>query len=499
MKRILFFVFLPASNQAAGRMTTTIRGWLRRMLAIGVCGLATAGAAASPPPPGTNHVLGQFMELNDIGAWSWFMDPRVIVDRGRLIVGSVRANGRFADRTRPGWGNVELSVLDLATGGSRVVMLHPSFEQDDHDAPGMLVLPDGRYLAAYSTHNQEPRMFFRISKDPGDPFAWEPATEFVTPGTKGNWGGDNATYANPFRLPAEKGRIYLFHRGVSQDPNYLYSDDDGRTWHYGGKLFIGRRGYSPYAKYASNGRDTIHFVGTEDHPRNFDNSLYHAFIRGRTIYQSDGTRVAPLATSSNTTVHVWELTRIYRGGPSNVAWMTDLRLDAQERPVVLFTIQVDGAGLPRGQGGMDHRFCYARWDGSRWETHEIAYAGRRLYAGEDDYTGLGAIDPQNTSVVYISTDADPVAGKPLVSAADNQRHREIFRGVSPDNGRTWKWTPVTANSTMDNLRPLVPVWPDPRTALVWMRGTYLNNRGEWTTKVVAAILKPADFKPGAAD
>ena len=141
---------------------------------------------------------------------------------------------------------------------------------------------------------------------------------------------------------------------------------------YGGKLFIGRRGYSPYAKYASNGRDTIHFVGTEDHPRNFDNSLYHGFIRAGTIHQSDGTPVAPLATSSNTTVHVWDLTRVYQGGPSNVAWMTDLHLDAQERPVVLFSVQRDGAGLPKGQGGMDHRFHLGRWDGSRWDVHEIA-------------------------------------------------------------------------------------------------------------------------------
>ena len=52
---------------------------------------------------------------NDNGAWSWFMDERVIVDNGRLIVGSVRAVGRFEDRTNAGWGNVELSVLDLAT------------------------------------------------------------------------------------------------------------------------------------------------------------------------------------------------------------------------------------------------------------------------------------------------------------------------------------------------------------------------------------------------
>jgi hypothetical protein len=42
----------------------------------------------------------------------------------------------------------------------------------------------------------------------------------------------------------------------------------------------------------------------------------------------------------------------------------------------------------------------------------------------------------------------------------------------------------------DNLRPLVPAWDDPRTALVWMRGTYVHNHGEWYTSVVALILPP---------
>jgi hypothetical protein len=462
------------------------------MVSLGLA-LLVSTAACATDPTGTNYVRGHFHELNDNGAWSWFMDERAIVDSGRLIVGSVRANGTFRDNTNPGWGNVELAVLDLASGDRRAVVLHEKLEQDDHDCPGLLVLPDGRYLAAYSKHNQEPRVYFRISTRPHDPFAWAQETELVTPGVKGNSGNDSFTYCNPLRLAGETGRIYLFHRGVGKDPNYLVSDDNGRSWTYGGKLCISRHAYSSYAKYASNGRDTIHFVATEDHPRNFDNSLYHGFIRGGKIFGSDGKLIAPLAASSNTTVRVTDLTRLYQGGPTKVAWMTDFHLDARGRPVVLFTTQRDGAGLPRGQGGMDHRFHYARWDGKRWVEHEIGYAGKRLYAGEDDYTGLGAIDPQHTSVVYLSSDAEPNTGRPLISAADGERHHEIFRGETRDGGATWRWTPITANSTVDNLRPIVPVWNDSRTILVWMRGTYRNNRGEWTTKVVATVLKRSDF------
>ena len=74
------------------------------------------------------------------------------------IVGSVRANGKVEDSTNAGWGNVELAVFDLNSGDTRVVVLHKGLEQDDHDGPGLLVLADGRYLAAYSRHNREPRI-----------------------------------------------------------------------------------------------------------------------------------------------------------------------------------------------------------------------------------------------------------------------------------------------------------------------------------------------------
>ena len=120
----------------------------------------------------------------------------------------------------------------------------------------------------------------------------------------------------------------------------------------------------------------------------------------------------------------------------------------------------------------------------------MAYAGSRLYPFEADYTGLSVLDRHRPGVVYLSTNADPVSGKPLISAADQRRHHELFRGVTSDAGRTWRFEALTANSSVDNLRPIVPAWNDPRTLLVWMRGTYRHNRGDWTTAVVATIVPP---------
>lgn len=442
--------------------------------------------AASP----ADYVAGDLVTLNDNGAWSWFMDERAIVQDGKLIVGSARAVGNFqSGESDPNWGNIELSVFDIERVTTNQVVLDPHFEQDDHDNPALLALPDGRALAVYTRHAVERKVFYRIS-EPRDPLQWGPVHVIETPGEDAPpFAGDNVTYSNLFRLAS--GRIYNFYRGFDYDPSWMKSDDDGKTWQLGGRLLKGLDGYGPYTKYASDGQSTIHFVATEDHPRNYDNNLYHGYVRDGAVYRSDGSQIGPLSASVDTTIDVAALTRIFAGDADTVAWMTDLELDRDGRPVVLFTVQKDGRGLPRRQGGFDHRFHFARWDGAAWKQREIAYAGARLYPGEDDYTGLGAIDPRDTSVIYISTDVDPNNGEPLVSSADGKRHHELFQGETLDDGATWNWTPITANSTVDNLRPLVPKWNDPRTALVWMRGNYRSNHGEWTTAAVATILAPA--------
>jgi hypothetical protein len=459
-------------------------------LRLSICALAlllVESRTPGVPDLRENYIAAPVIQLNDNGAWSWFMDERAIVDDGKLIVGSVRAVGDYRNDRDPDWGNVEVSVYDLASGVARHTVLHRHLQQDDHASPAFLALPDGRYLAMYTQHGVERRIYYRLS-EPRNPLRWGPTATFDTPGSAAQpLRGDNVTYSTLFRLAS--GRIVNFFRGVGLEPNYMNSDDTGRTWHYGGRLAHGTSGgYTPYLKYAFDGVATIHFVMTENHPRNYDNSLYHAFIRDGAIYLSDGTRRGKLSETTETDLSAWDLTKVFQGDPDNVAWMCDLELDAAQRPYVIFTVQKDGRGLPRGQGGFDHRFDYARWDGSAWRVHEIAYAGTRLYAGEDDYTGLAALDPQDPDVVYISTDADPGTGKPLVSTADGERHHELFRGSTSDFGATWRWEPITANSTVDNLRPVVPRWKDRRTALVWMRGTYKNNHGEWTTKVVASIL-----------
>lgn len=409
------------------------------------------------------------------GGWSWFQDERAIVSDGRLVVGAV------AGTTRAGFqgGDVTVTAYDPQTGESTTTELHDQLGQDDHNVPALLERPDGRYLAAYSTHGTDPLFRYRLSEEPHQVRDWGGERTYTLP--------DGVTYANLHHLPGAdggKGRIYNFSRAKGFDPNWMYSEDGGQTWTFGGQLLDWPD--RPYLKYASDGQRTVHLAATDGHPRVFDNNIYHGYIRGDSLFDSHGTLVRDLAEGP---LETKRLTTVFDGGPHNVAWITDLHLDADGRPVMGFSVQKDGATFrnDRAQGpGWDHRYYYARFDGTEWHVHEMAYAGSGLYPREADYTGLLAIDPNAPNVVYISSDVHPRTGLPNVSAADDERHYEIFKGVTEDGGASWTWTPVTANSDVDNLRPVIPKWEGNRRAVLWQRGTF-RTYTDYNTDIVGII------------
>lgn len=411
------------------------------------------------------------VRLKPNGGWCWYQGPRAILTRGGELVFTTISGDSYA-----GFDAGDLHVTSWKPGAAQVehFELHDRFQRDDHDVAGLVERRDGRLLAVYGKHGNDPLQRWRISEAGAGISSWsEEGTLDV---------GAGYTYSNVFRLSSENGRLYNFHRGRGYNPNCTISPDDGESWQYGWRLlswgrddlqgnprFTGSDGGRPYVRYASNGEDVIHFVTTDDHPRAYDNSIYHGFYRGGKLHGSAG----QVLGDAGEPLKPHAFTEVFKGDEDRVAWTVDLELDDQDRPYTVFSVQMDGAktrGKRAAESGSDHRFWYARFDGSRWHAHEIAHAGTKLYVNESDYTGLAALDPQDPDTMVISTDAHPTTGEPLISSADGQRHHELFRGTTSDCGKSWQWTALTENSTVDNLRPLVPSNPDGDRIILWGRG-----------------------------
>ncbi len=438
----------------------------------GILAVLALGALTGARPSGPREPAADPVVLNDDAGWCWFQDERALVVGDRLVFGSVAAGRQDPSRR----GAVEVTGVDLATRAvTRVRMsetpVPPKDGYDDHNAPAFLVRDDGRLLAVYAGHGTENRFRYRVSRRPGDPGAWGEERSF-TPSPS-----SRITYSNLHRLTGKKGRILNFYRGLDDlfKPSVAWSDDEGETWASGGIVVDvpDEFRHRPYVKYVSDGRGVVHLLYTEGHPRNFDNSVFHVALRDGLLHRSDGVPIRPLTDGLRSPA---EGTRVFRGDADNVAWVLDASLDAEGRPFVAYSVQTGSAGLPPGKGGEDHRYRLARWNGAQWVDGEIAFAGTRLYPREDDYTGGVALVSENSDTVFVSTNSHPDTGAPLVSAADGRQHWEIFRGSKRGEGsreeRLWHWTPVTQDSTVDNLRPIVPLAAGREPILLWLRGTY---------------------------
>jgi hypothetical protein len=425
--------------------------------------------------------------INDNGAWCWFQDERALVDpaNNTLLVGSVAAPGGPGGTERG--GNIEVAVLNLSTGEHRVHVLHEQLESDDHNAPALLIRPDGRYLAMYAKHKTDNYSRWRVSVRPHDASDWEPEQVF-------DWtelaDGRGATYSNLHRLAAES-RTYNFVRAINDDPTLMVSDDDGSTWSYGGKLFTRPKvGYvNGYTRYSSNGTDRIDLITTDHHPRDFNNSIYHGYLQGDALHDADGQVVSkPVIGSAG--VNQNALSTIFAAGMEldgdilTHAWTTDLRRHGNQLAAIITCRANDANGaLERVQqlDVDDHRLLYARFDGSAWNLHPLAVAGPGYLPHEQDYTGLGAVDPYDLDHLYISTPVDPRSGR-------STRHYEIYSGRTSDGGAGWDWDAVTADSGADNLRPMVVPGDENVHAVCWFRGSMRSSQA-FETEIVAIVEK----------
>src|SRR5690606_26651086 len=230
------------------------------------------------------------VELTEDSSWCWFQDERAIIDGDLLIYSGVTANG----------ANI-VSSYHLKTGKRETFVLNDTdLPADDHNVGVLMVRPYGRYLTVYGGDGVDQLVRHRISDNSGDITQWGPEKTFDV--------GARLTYSNVYRL-GKTGITYNFHRGIDRNPNYLVSSDDGETWAYGGRLFTfkGR----PYLRYASDGENRIHFTTTEEHPRHYNNSIYHGYIEDGQVYQSDGREVGRLSTTSQSDLGPGDFTKVY--------------------------------------------------------------------------------------------------------------------------------------------------------------------------------------------
>ncbi len=431
------------------------------------------------------------------GAWCWFGNPRATFKDGILYFSYVR----FGD------GRAALNAYDPRTRAGSVVWTSSFTQRDDHDNAGLLELSDGRLLAIYAQHGNEKRFYYRLSTNANPVSAADWGPERIFSNTTAG-----VTYANPYQLTAEGGRVFNFMRNLNFNPTFVTSDSSITQWSAPQILIkTGTGSTRPYVQYCSDFSRRIDFIYTDGHPDSVNASLYHAYYRDGALFRTDGAFLkyltnAPLlhdapalergsiiyqysdAATNDANAHI----------PTGRAWCWDLLYHTNGAPVAVFSVQRDTVTGPNWYDGRLY-YYYARWSGTNWQKRFIAHAGRALYSSALDYAGGITVDPSNPDVVYISSNAaDPfnLADTMNVPLRAGDRY-EIFRGVTHDGGLSFLWQSVTTNSTVDNLRPYVPRRNPYPCGVLWYAGTYTTYTqweaamlGVFTTNLVPVSVSP---------
>jgi len=227
---------------------------------------------------------------------------------------------------------------------------------------------DGSVLALYAAHGKDRIHHYRVS-EPASPLQWSEETTY----RHDYAAAGNVTYMNLMPLENE-GKLYNFFRGIQYNPSFITSADEGRTWgeptHFIQSELKGR--HRPYARYAGDGKSTLHVCFTDGHPRQFGNSIYYAAFRQGKFYRANGELIKDLHRDGP--LRPSEADRVYQGSGQpgrgvnqsapGSAWTSSIAIDVNGRPHVAYSLYLNNT---------DHRYRMAFFDGTRWPRHRRAH------------------------------------------------------------------------------------------------------------------------------
>ena len=421
----------------------------------------------------TNYAQQTGTLTND-GAWCWFSDPRAIYtsfSNGAIVTGWITKSG-----------DVYAASLELLTGKISRKKLYTQLEVDDHDNPAFLELTDGNILAQYTWHNGRTDRMGVIQNHSRQPYD---VTSFADSVIFKPWSEElllqfkkeSYSYANPIKLKAENNKLYSFGRWIGYKPNFVTSGDQGKTWSEPKVVITSKTldlNNRPYVKYFSDGNSKIHLLFTDGHPNSEPlNSVYYCYYENNAFWRADGTLICNV---NNLPFHPEDASVVYKAGKeTGKAWIFDIVVDKNGRPVVAYT---------RYPNNNEHLYHYAVYDNGKWIDNLLIHSGKWFpqtpegqNEREQNYSGGITIDPLQPGTVYFSHQVNGVF--------------EISKASTTNMGKTWKIVPVTCNSALNNVRPIVPRYrkkEDP-VVVLWMQFKKYLHYTDYDSKIVYSVIQ----------
>ncbi|WP_157073162.1 BNR-4 repeat-containing protein [Kribbia dieselivorans] len=421
---------------------------------------ADVAAAPAPVAADSNRKIARIVTN---GAWSWFMDPRVLRTSQQTYYGSVTNDARIqVTAVRSSDGRISHKTLTTLIA-------------DDHVAPALTRTPDGRIVAFWAGHSNASPPRYRITDKTGNV-----ATFGGTKSLKGSGMETKAsTYSQIIQLSNSTYRYWYFTRRQSDRSWVVTRSNDLVKWTKAVRLWTPPHPTTeelgtPYPKFATDGRSRIDFAVTDSQQTNrLETSVYHFSYTGGYFRTSTGRKIRSIGGLGRVgSMRIDQGTKIYDGaGVDGAARMYDLAL-LDGRPVVVVNTWADG----------DFTYKWARWNGKAWVL-------KTLRRNQDPLGQPGGItfDRADPRKVYLVRD----------QRATGQR--ELEQWVTRDLGTTWSTRGLTAGSEQANRTPAAPYGRSTgHVSVAWLNGRYeAFNGGRYWTEIWAETTsyRPVTITP----
>ncbi|WP_169795332.1 BNR-4 repeat-containing protein [Kribbia dieselivorans] len=394
---------------------------------------ADVAAAPAPVKADDNRRIARIVTN---GAWSWYMDPRVLRTSSQTYFGSV-TNG----------GHIQVTAVRNSDGR----LTHKTLTKliaDDHVAPALTRTPEGRVIAVWAGHGTASPPRYRLTNTSGN------VSSFGATRSLSGSGLEKAptTYGQIIQLSNATHRYWYFTRRNSDRAWVVTRSNDLVKWTKAlplwmppGPISVAR---TPYPKFATDGRSRIDFAVTNT-PENggMKTSVYHFTYDRGYFMTSTGRKIRSIGGLGRVgPMRVTHGTKIYDGASvDGVARMYDLALMGT-KPVVVITTRADTT----------YAYKWARWNGKRWVL-------RTLRRNTDLLGQPGGItfDRTDPGTVYLVRDQQATG------------QRELEEWATTDLGRTWVTRGLTAASSEANRTPATPHGDaGGGISVAWMNGRY---------------------------